>query len=293
MYSGVPAPPPGYGMYPPPYPQQPGEVVQPATAVSAIKVKSHQSSSKQQNDDDNSDGQHSPSSANSAEWKQAYHHHASADGAAPFGDDGSAPPFSANRCVPRKHLFPPNNWQDQLAMADGLRVPDFHRLVNFPDFLTRGRSGGLNCHNNHNAEVNGRKHCVMCGKLRVCSSSGGAAGSRSAGRKSGSGGGSKSDGSETAHIIPRQNKGVCTACDVAVWVVVDVEGLEIKWCKGCKNFRPWPSFGSKVLATKCVRCRDRQKEKYASQKRSNKKDDNAVMAANNLANLMHHAASQK
>ena len=40
-------------------------------------------------------------------------------------------------------------------------------------------------------------------------------------------------------------------------------GLEIKWCKGCKNFRPWAAFGDKGLATKCVRCRERQREKYA------------------------------
>ena len=68
-----------------------------------------------------------------------------------------------------------------------------------------------------------------------------------------------------AHIIPRQNKGLCTACDVTVWVVTQ-SSLEIKWCKGCKNFRPWAAFGDKGLATKCVRCRDRQREKYALQK---------------------------
>ena len=70
---------------------------------------------------------------------------------------------------------------------------------------------------------------------------------------------------DTSHIIPRQNKGLCTACDVTVWVVVE-DGLEIKWCKGCKNFRPWAAFGSKGSATKCVRCRDRQREKYALQR---------------------------
>jgi hypothetical protein len=50
-----------------------------------------------------------------------------------------------------------------------------------------------------------------------------------------------------------------------VWIVV-TSGLEIKWCKGCKNFRPWAAFGDKGLATKCVRCRERQREKYALQK---------------------------
>jgi hypothetical protein len=38
-----------------------------------------------------------------------------------------------------------------------------------------------------------------------------------------------------AHIICHQNKDLCTACDVAVWIVV-TNNLEIKWCnKGCKN----------------------------------------------------------
>jgi hypothetical protein len=95
----------------------------------------------------------------------------------------------------------------------------------------------------------------------------------------------------TTHIIPRQNKGVCTACDVAVWVVLNHPNeLEIKWCKGCKNFRPWPAFGDKVLATKCVRCRDRQKEKYAAQKGLGaslltSKTEADVLAADVLGNL--------
>merc|ERR1711957_206885 len=41
---------------------------------------------------------------------------------------------------------------------------------------------------------------------------------------------------------------------------------QIKWCKGCKNFKLWASFGDKGHATKCLGCRERQKEKYALQK---------------------------
>ena len=63
-------------------------------------------------------------------------------------------------------------------------------------------------------------------------------------------------------IIPMQNKGLCMLCDVNVWVVVTT-CLEIKWCKGCKNFRPWAAFGDKGLATKCICYRERQREKYA------------------------------
>ena len=69
----------------------------------------------------------------------------------------------------------------------------------------------------------------------------------------------------TIATIPTQNKGLCTICDVNVWVVTQT-GMEIKWCKGCKNFRPWAAFGDKGLATKCVKCRNRQREKYAMQK---------------------------
>lgn len=103
----------------------------------------------------------------------------------------------------------------------------------------------------------------MCGNLRACSV---------AGRR-------KHD-VESRHIIPRQNKGVCTQCDVTVWLVTE-EKVEVKWCKGCKNFRPWAAFGDKGSATKCVRCRKRQKEKYATQK----KLDETKQAAHSLRTL--------
>jgi len=80
-------------------------------------------------------------------------------------------------------------------------------------------------------------------------------------------------------IIPTQNKGLCTHCDVNVWVVNQTQ-LEIKWCKGCKNFRPWAAFGEKGLATKCVRCRERQREKYAAQKEEKEKNKALARAKN-------------
>ena len=131
-------------------------------------------------------------------------------------------------------------------------LPDFHRIVNYPDFLTKARNEA-NC-------PSGKKNCVMCGELRICSASSMA--------NKGRGGPSMARpgrNEDTSHIIPRQNKGLCTACDVTVWRVLE-DGLEIKWCKGCKNFRPWAAFGSKGSAPKCVRCRDRQREKYALQR---------------------------
>ena len=97
--------------------------------------------------------------------------------------------------------------------------------------------------------------CMMCGKACPCS------------RSSGMTDSNKNDGFA---IIPTQNKGLCTLCDVNVWVVIG-SGLQIKWCKGCKNFRPWAAFGDKGLATKCLRCRERQREKYALQKEEKEK----------------------
>mmetsp|Transcript_11980 Transcript_11980/g.18041 ORF Transcript_11980/g.18041 Transcript_11980/m.18041 type:complete len:176 (-) Transcript_11980:377-904(-) len=70
--------------------------------------------------------------------------------------------------------------------------------------------------------------------------------------------------------IPKQNKGLCTNCDITVWVI-SKNGLMIKWCKGCKNFRLWEAFGAKGRATKCTKCRTRQREKYALQKELHKK----------------------
>jgi hypothetical protein len=137
--------------------------------------------------------------------------------------------------------------------------------VNFPDHLSKGRNAEKNTQS-----TDGTKHCVMCGKVRLCSVSSASCGTAGGGRRSRSQpqetSGDTAPEDETTHIIPRQNKGVCTVCDVAVWAVIEHNNLEIKWCKGCKNFRPWAAFGDKGLATKCVRCRKRQKEKYATQK---------------------------
>ena len=102
---------------------------------------------------------------------------------------------------------------------------------------------------------------------------------------------------EAEFPIPKQNKGVCNNCDVAIWVV-NPSGMNIKWCKGCKNFRKWVDFGVKVCvcvwgfafdlvfsysiipsnitpisplklkgySSKCDRCRHQQAVRYANQK---------------------------
>lgn len=221
-----------------------------------------------------------------AEWQQA----TLATGMAP----------SANRCVALKAPIPSKYW-GEAEKAKDTPVPDFHRLVNYPDYLTKARSAGmeLSCQN-------GKRNCVMCGKLRVCSASTASLSGNALRRSKGGKDGddellvTKSvveDTDDSNHIIPRQNKGLCTWCDVTVWVVAENK-LEIKWCKGCKNFRPWASFGDKGSATKCVRCRDRQREKYAMQKdelrvkrtklSEEKKDDtdHEMAAAKGLRDLM-------
>jgi hypothetical protein len=147
------------------------------------------------------------------------------------------------------------------------KLPDFSLLVNFPDHLSKGR----NIDSSGSLLSDGTKPCVMCGKHRLCSACI-SSDSNNGGRRPritlipSPENPTKAGNERTTHIIPRQNKGVCTECDVAVWLVRDHDNLEIKWCKGCKNFRPWAAFGDKGLATKCVRCRKRQKEKYATQK---------------------------
>lgn len=70
---------------------------------------------------------------------------------------------------------------------------------------------------------------------------------------------------ESEYTIPNQNKGVCNNCDVAIWVV-NPSGMQIKWCKGCKNFRKWVEFGTKGFSSKCDRCRRQQAIRYSIQK---------------------------
>ena len=69
-------------------------------------------------------------------------------------------------------------------------------------------------------------------------------------------------------------------------------GLEIKWCKGCKNFCPWAAFGDKGLATKCVRCRERQREKYALQKEEKDKKKSSSSLHHQHHHPHHHQVQQ-
>lgn len=174
---------------------------------------------------------------------------------------------SKRKCVPLKPPIP-SKFQGDMEKVKSAPVPEFTSLVNFPAHMSQKQSVNL---------PDGMRCCVMCGQACPCST--GTKGKKCKSSKPSDGGLAPRNSNGQDHlgdknsgysIIPSQNKGLCTLCDVNVWVVAN-SGLEIKWCKGCKNFRPWAAFGDKGLATKCLRCRERQREKYALQKEEKEK----------------------
>ncbi|CAB9496520.1 expressed unknown protein [Seminavis robusta] len=157
------------------------------------------------------------------------------------------PQNSKERCIPLTNPVPTVHFGSSPGQANDQTLPEFSELVNFPNNLRQTRSlpVGMRC-------------CVMCGGIRpTCS--------RIRSRKNKGLSPSREMSAMSCDdfvTIPTQNKGLCTICDISVWVVKE-SGCQIKWCKGCKNFRQWASFGEKGFATKCARCRERQREKYA------------------------------
>ena len=139
-------------------------------------------------------------------------------------------------------------------------------------------------HPNKNKHV---RFCVMCGERRQCNRS-------------------SNEYRKGDIFIPNQNRGVCSWCDTnVVWNVitpappattnestismatttptipVDETTLELKWCKGCKNFRCWTAFCNNGMATKCDPCREKQSLKYL-QKVYTKDLDSAERAGKNI-----------
>lgn len=193
---------------------------------------------------------------------------------------------SKRKCVPIKPPIP-SKFQGDVEKYKDASIPEFNNLVNFPGHMSNKPSPNV---------PEGMRCCVMCGQACPCSNGGkskkivpvgvaskpigGDMGGSSVAPLGDSTGSNNNKGGPSAAAsvcsssnyanIPTQNKGLCTICDVNVWIVT-ATGLEIKWCKGCKNFRPWAAFGDKGLATKCVRCRERQREKYALQKEEKEK----------------------
>lgn len=129
--------------------------------------------------------------------------------------------------VPLEPPLPPNCIG---AQAEDEQAPIFPAIVNYP-------------HPSANSAGN-MMQCTMCGQERPLN---------------------KTAPKGATFVIPKQNKGVCTSCDSKVWVV-KASTLQIKWCKGCKNFQNWAAFGEKGCATKCCACRKRSADTYAAQK---------------------------
>lgn len=174
---------------------------------------------------------------------------------------------SKRKCISLKPPIP-SKFQGDMEKMKAAPVPEFTSLVNFPAHMSQKQSVNL---------PEGMRCCVMCGNACPCSNGNKGKKCKSSSSKDGGLAPHNSNGQDHLGdknsgyaIIPSQNKGLCTLCDVNVWVVAH-SGLEIKWCKGCKNFRPWAAFGDKGLATKCLRCRERQREKYALQKEEKEK----------------------
>ena len=147
---------------------------------------------------------------------------------------------SGPKCVLKKEPLPARFMGD-IQKFESMELPEFRSLCNYSESQFA------------NADIpKGMKVCVMCGKACPCSK-----GHKVKSKKK------ANDGDDPC--IPSQNKGLCTLCDVRVWVITGC-GTEIKWCKGCKNFKPWAAFGYKGSGTKCVPCRERLREMYARSK---------------------------
>ena len=136
---------------------------------------------------------------------------------------------------------PPPYFQGNMEQASQVNLPEFMMLANYQNIA--------------------QNQCKMCGLERALKCKTTKASAKKIANKE--------------PTIPSQNKGVCTACDSQIWVIIDerpeatpLKGNQIKWCKGCKNFRPWATFGFKGGATKCAPCRESQAERYKGRKQS-------------------------
>jgi len=130
-------------------------------------------------------------------------------------------------------------------------LPAFAELVNFPEHLPEKGSPSRKSNGKSTPPKQpSEKPCVMCGVTCIF------AGTTP----------SRLHAQMKQSIIPKQNKGLCNSCDGKTWIFSELNA-PIKWCKGCKNFRSLRNFGDKYRATKCVRCRQRQRDNYAELKR--------------------------
>lgn len=120
-------------------------------------------------------------------------------------------------------------------------IPDFDFLVNFPR-IGRAQRG-------HDERL-----CVMCGNTRPFVKS-------------------RPEGDGSTPYILRNVKGVCSSCEVTVWVTS--RGVRVKFCDQCSNFRPLQCFAAKDpgksrngIVNSCLDCRATK-----NGPRNNKKDN--------------------
>jgi hypothetical protein len=195
--------------------------------------------------------------------------------------------YCLHTCVPMKTPIPPRFLGDR-KRALSTPYPDFSGLANFSYKATQDLT------REYPEEFpDGTSCCMMCGdacwdkkKVDIIKPTSVSSAKRRYGRSST--GTASSDGAEDAMDdsyevghIPTQNKGVCNRCDTKVWIHKD-SGTILKWCKACKNFVPWAAFGDKGSATKCVPCRDRQKQSYALKKAKKFETDGSAISGPSL-----------
>jgi len=135
--------------------------------------------------------------------------------------------------------LPRNELIEVLSRSEETSLPHFSDMINYAPSPKLNQNSIF-------------RECAMCGLMRPTNMP-------------------KKKGTVNVPIIPAQNKGLCTDCDVGVWMLNDTF-TEIKWCKGCKNFKKWIDFGEKLMATKCESCRERQREKYKEKCENRDKD---------------------
>jgi len=135
-------------------------------------------------------------------------------------------------CLPLMPPVPPK-FQGDIKRHKRLKVPHFDVLVNYPQNIVVAGSAHPD------------KYCVMCNK-------------------------------ESSSTSLARHKGVCSGCIGTVWEFVThsnstnsslsslsspkdhdngATSMQLKYCKGCREFRHWAAFGDRGHAGRCKPCR--------------------------------------
>ena len=115
---------------------------------------------------------------------------------------------SKRKCLPLKPPIP-TKFQGDLKKNVDVSIPEFTSLINFPGNVTAKQTVSL---------PEGIRCCVMCGQ--ACPFSNGGKKKKSDVPRNAMMGGRGNGQEATQAVIPSQNKGVCTSCDVNVWIMV-------------------------------------------------------------------------